>query len=240
MSKKQEPIQTPADAAPEFVVDDSPLTDDAPLPGQEPAAPDAAPDETPDETGADAGAPAEAPLTSGTISLTPEQLAAVVAAEVAKAVANAGKPAAKPQPKGPAARRFVRVRVAGTYVEAINKHVSNIVNFEDEVNMPSDYNMGDLRRSLPNKLARKHDAFKRLRSVDAHSVVGPAIVDETTKKVDSDYVMPRIVPQKRAADAINKAEGFDGDDDGLEFGSGVGVDITDEERLTGLPPIVNR
>jgi uncharacterized protein (UPF0333 family) len=158
-----------------------------------------------------------------------------IEAVMAKAKKNGGNVEA-PKPVGPKSKSFVRVTVTGTIVEAINKHVSNIVQFEQEVNMPSDYTMGDLKRSLPNKLARTNAAFKRLRSVESHKVVGPALQDKKTGKVASDYVLPRKLPQQIASSHINKAEGLDGEEDGGEVGIGKVGDTT-EYGPDGLPPI---
>lgn len=166
-----------------------------------------------------------------TITISKDQLAEAIQAEVAKALAAQAKThniVVKPQ--GAKSKRFVRVSVHGTYVESINKNVSNNVNFTEEVNMPSDYTMGDLRRSLPNRLARLFPSFKRLRSVDAHRVIGPATIEKETGKVRSDYVLPTNRVQRIAADHINKAEGVEENSD---------IDTT-EYGPDGLPDIINK
>lgn len=208
---------------------------------------------SPEELAAAAGEPAPAPAPAPqpapqplpttapgeTITVNAADLERLINARVEAAVA-ATRPAPAPAPIK--AKTFVQVKVCGNMVEALNRHVSNIVNFEETVNMPSDYTMGDLKRSLPHKLARKYTGFKRLREVESHTVLGPAHVDAKTGKVPSDYVVPRKLPQQIANAHINRAEGVEEEEPGGQtiqaVGGAVQFDDSNIDPLTGLPPIV--
>lgn len=165
-------------------------------------------------------------------SFTPEELSGLIAAEVAKALAAKGVEPDKEL--GPKSKSFVRVRATGTYVIMLNKHMQNIENFDLEVTMPKDYNMGDLRRSLPNKMAKLYPNMKRLRHIASHEIVGAAHADAATGEVESDFIAP--------APVIATKENTEGDDTSAtgEPKAAGEVGDTSEYGADGLPPIVNK
>lgn len=166
------------------------------------------------------------------ITLTTSQLQELIASEVAKVAAamNAGvAPDALPAAPAVASGRFVKVHVAGTFVSMLNKHMQTVENFEIDVVMPKDYTMGDLRRSLPNKMARIYTNMKRLRSVDSHEVVGPAVAGEK-----SDFVPQANSGKVTSKEAVDDGEGAAPEPGVMAFGD------TTEYGSDGLPPIINR
>lgn len=163
------------------------------------------------------------------ITLTTSELQKIVADQVAAALANRPTDIALPSAPAVASGRFVKVHVTGTFVSMLNKHMQTVENFEIDVVMPKGYTMGDLRRSLPNKMARIYNAMKRLRSVETHEIIGPATADEK-----SDFI-PQAVSVKPvlSKEAIEDGEGKAPEPGVMSFGD------TTEYGADGLPPIVN-
>ncbi len=160
------------------------------------------------------------------VTLTKTELRQIIASEVRAATASAA-PRQAVNIKG-----MALVRVWGSYIEALNQHVSQINNFNVEVVMPASYTMGDLRRSLPRKLAKTIPSFKRLREVKGHEIMGPALPSDAI-----DYIAPINQPITSHIDAINAAEGVEADDDAQ--GGGAALDTSELDPATGLPRVIN-
>jgi hypothetical protein len=169
-------------------------------------------------------APAEP--ASPQVTLTTAELRQIIASEVRAATAGAV------ERKPVAINGMALVRVWGSYVEALNQHVSQINNFNVEVVMPASYTMGDLRRSLPRKLAKTIPSFKRLREVKGHEIIGPALPSDAI-----DYIAPVNQPITSHIDAINAAEGVEADDSAPT--GGAAIDTSELDPATGLPRVIN-
>lgn len=162
------------------------------------------------------------------IVMTPSQLQKLVAEQVAAALGSRPASASSdPAPSGVASGRFVKVHVTGTFVSMLNKHMQTVENFEIDVVMPKGYTMGDLRRSLPNKMARIYSAMKRLRSVESHEIIGPATAGDK-----SDFI-PQAGSSKLTKEEVEDGEGKAPEPGVMAFGD------TTEYGADGLPPIVN-
>lgn len=170
----------------------------------------------------------------GEPTLSPEQQLAVdnaVDAAVAKALASHGV-VHQIDKKAQATKRLgkrnmgklMKFRVSGTYVEAINRHYSNVVNFEDVFTLPERSNMGDVRRSLPAKLAKMFPNFKRLRNVTSFTMVAQAKAGES-----SDFVEEK--------EKVTATQPADGEGYSPENVGGVKVGDSTEYGPDGLPPI---
>lgn len=131
---------------------------------------------------------------------------------------------------------FVRVRVQGTFRSRLNQHVKGSAPYDVIINMPVDFNRGDLKRSLPIKLAPLYPTFVGHRSADSYEVIGPVFHAEG-EKPKSDMIEKTVRGFKNSArfleDKEEKAISAADESTGLE------IEISDEEKETGLPAVIN-